>query len=197
MNILYILIPTVTTFCAWATSRLMVWGIFNPVTPQKIGGITIHGMVPRLQQHPGKVAGPLANAISNAIAQQSQTVNTDAIRPFIEQHLDTYLSVRLKEKLPVIASFIGPSTTVKLKESMIEEIDTLLPQVINSYVQTEWDRTKIEEKITAAIQEAPTHKLQKMGTGYIQQHRQIMVVPIFIGLLLGLVTDILCYVLIH
>lgn len=197
MNILYLVIPSVTTTCAWATSRLMVWALFNPVTPATIAGIALHGVVPKLQQKPETIAAPIADAISNLIAQQGQNTNMAAVRPLIEQHLDTYLTVRLKEKLPVIASFIGPSTTVKLKDSMIEEIDTLLPQVISSYVNNEFSREEIEEKIGAAVKNISTDSLQKIATKQLLQNKLLLFTPIALGAFFGLVADILCYVLIQ
>ncbi len=195
MNILYIAIPTVTTISAWATSRLMMWGIFHPVAPVKIAGLSIQGILPHLQQHPKSITTPLAHAINNTILQQSHTANLDTVRPLIEQHLDTYLTVRLKEKMPVIASFIGPATTVKLKESMIEEIDTLLPQVINSYVLTEYNHKKIEEKLIAAINNTHANNLQKNAAQHFLKSKLLTVAPLVLGMLLGFITDILCYVL--
>lgn len=56
-----------------------------------------------------------------------------AVKPLIETHVHTFLNVKLQEKLPVIAMFASPEMIGKISEGLLEEIDLLLPEVINQY----------------------------------------------------------------
>lgn len=194
---LYIVIPLATTIAAWATYQLILWSLIYPRHSLMIGGSKIQGLMPRMQQEPELIAEIIANMAMNVIHSKHLSSDMSAVRPTIEQHLDAFLTIRLKEKMPVVASFIGPSTTTKLKESMIEEIDVLLPTVVSNYLSNEYTKEKIQKKIADAIREIPHQNiLDTLKKG--KKSISIMVLlPLFAGVITGLLMDLIYYMLHH
>ena len=105
---LIVIIPAVTF---WLLIRLFIQYFFYPVVPVKILGITFQGIIPKNQN---QFAGVFASVASKEI------LKTDLIHqklaapetlqnalPLIDQHIDHFINVKLKESLPVISMFIG------------------------------------------------------------------------------------------
>lgn len=156
-TVLFVL-PVAMAATAWSTVHVLLRGT--------------RVYLPRvLKASAGELSPIVAKEIVAAAHTMSVSLNgsgTETMRPLIEAHLDTYLRVRLREKMPVIASFIGDSTLVKLKESMIEEIDVLLPQVVQGYVSSALDVTVVQDKVTVALQQVDEKKIGELVKPLLQ-----------------------------
>lgn len=82
-----------------------------------------------------------------------------ALLPFIDEKLTIFFNQTIKEKLPIIAMFIGEKTIVQLKAVFIEELTSILPSLIHVYSQTAKRHLidTINNKLTLAME----HKLMK------------------------------------
>src|SRR5690606_27653179 len=88
--------------------------------------------------------------------------NLTDLAPFIEKHIDEFLQVKLKEKLPVISMFVGEGTLSKIKEGLLEEIETLLPQIINQYTDKLSTNINIEQIVTDKVAHFSSDKLEEI-----------------------------------
>ncbi|GAA4469162.1 hypothetical protein GCM10023093_28100 [Nemorincola caseinilytica] len=160
---------------AWCTAYFLLWGVLYPLRPARVFGISLQGSLPRqLRTSAGAMARVLAVevvAAAGSMAASAGSTGMAAMRPLIESHLDTYLRVRLREKMPVIASFIGDSTILKLKESMIEEIDVLLPQVMAGYISSAVTVPAVQDKIRLALEATDEQKLETLAGPALRQAR--------------------------
>lgn len=194
---IFFILPLLCAFTAWGTAYLLIYGILYPLQPIRIGGITIQGFLPaRLQAKPHSIAVALAKEIVDNLQPDNLAVDTAALRPTIEAHLDTYLRVRLREKMPVIASFIGDSTLLKLKESMIEEIDTLLPQVMATYISTSLTKATVYVKVLPIIRGITGTKLEEVAGPALQKaRRRVPLMFALAGLCMGAIFATIIYCL--
>jgi uncharacterized membrane protein YheB (UPF0754 family) len=115
-------------------------------------------------------SGDLLNAAS--IKQKiTDPAKLTAVKPMIEAHVTTFLNIKLQEKLPVIAMFASADMLEKIKEGLMEEIDLLLPEVIEQYVATlvpEMDTSAIISKKAEAISEEQLKNIFGENTVTIQ-----------------------------
>lgn len=84
--------------------------------------------------------------------------NILSVKPLIEGHINTFINIRLQEKLPVIAMFASPDMLDKIKVGLLEEIDLLLPEVIENMSQRIKANFTPERIIAEAIAKIPTTK---------------------------------------
>ena len=131
------LIPFISAFIGYFTNWIAIKMLFHPRKPVNLLGLTIQGIFPKRQTQFAQKLGIMVasellhfDEIADKLKDPEQL---RAISPTIENHIDSFLRIRLKEKIPVVSMFIGDSTIEKLKEGMMEEINTLLPQVIGEY----------------------------------------------------------------
>lgn len=130
------MLPLTGAATGWAIISITQYFLFRPHSPVSILGISFQGVLPAAQQD---IARSIALMVTKELKAEKLTahlVNEDELSkltPSIEKHIDTFLSVKLNEKLPILAMYAGPSTMQKIKEGMMEEIELLLPDLIRQY----------------------------------------------------------------
>lgn len=195
VSILLLSLPFLTALTAWATAYLLIRSVLYPLKPFRIAGLSIQGFLPAyLQNNTAEIANLLTQEIMTNLQREEVTIDTAAVKPLIEAHLDAYLRIRLKEKMPVIASFIGDSTLAKLKDSMIEEIDALLPQVMASVVSSAISPGKVNGKITTIIAGITPQKIEHFAAPALKGVRtRVSLLFTLLGLLIGSFVSALFY----
>src|ERR1043165_8678261 len=151
-NIMFWLQPVFAAFIGWFTTWIAIYMLFHPRNPKRIFGLTIQGVFPKRQQ---LVAEKLGSVVAKELIHFNEIASLlkdpaalSGLTPTIEKHLDNFLHVKLKEKMPVISMFVGEGTISKLKEGMLEEINTLLPELIHKYTDNLSERIDIEKMVT-------------------------------------------------
>ncbi len=82
--------------------------------------------------------------------------------PFVENHIDIFLKEKLKEKMPAIAMFIGDKTIELMKASLMEEIYSLLPEVLEKFSSLIMSTLKPEQMVQAMFEKMPEGKLEAL-----------------------------------
>lgn len=195
-NFLLIVLPVATALSAWVALRVVVWGVLYPLVPRRVLGMTLQGALPANMRQIGE---GVANALLMQLADGSLKPGAEGLatlEPLISAHLDTFLAVRLKEKMPVISAFIGDKTVGKLKAAMMEEISELLPQVIDNYTASLAGDASLKQKITDKMAHMPAAELEGMVAPVLQQAAGKATLPVVvIGFLCGVVPAVVIYFL--
>lgn len=195
-NLLLIVLPLATALSAWVALRLVVWGVLYPLAPRRMMGMTMQGALPANMRRIGE---GVADMMLRQLADGSLKPGADAflsVEPLISGHLDTFLAVRLKEKMPVISAFIGDKTVGKLKAAMMEEISELLPQVIDNYTSSLARDAGLKQKIADRIAHMPAAELEGMVAPVLKQAAGKATLPVLlVGFLCGLVPAMVLYLI--
>lgn len=188
--------PLATALAAWATLQLVLWGVLYPLEPRRVAGVRLHGALPA---NLGRIGESMADAVAAQLADGGLAPGADgmaAVEPIISGHLDTFLAVRLKEKMPVIAAFIGDKTVGKLKTAMMEEISELLPRVIENYSSTLAQDGRLKQKIADRVANIQVAELERGVKPLLADARRKLGLPVaLLGGLFGGVIALLVYLL--
>jgi uncharacterized membrane protein YheB (UPF0754 family) len=192
MTLTFILIPLISAFIGWFTNYIAIKMLFHPRLPKKILGITFQGIFPKNQQRFAQKLGTLvANELIN-IDDLTQRLKDpkqlQSLAPFIESHIDNFLEVKLKEKMPVISMFVGEGTISKIKEGLLEEIDALLPQLIGKYTDSIKENIDIERIVSDKVAAFSSDKLEEILNSIMK--KEFFFVEV-IGGVLGFVIGVL------
>lgn len=159
-----ILIPLISAFIGWFTNYIAIKMLFHPREPKRFLGMTIQGIFPKRQQQFAQKLGVLVATELIHFDEIARKLNDPeqlkALAPTIETHIDNFLQVRLKEKLPVISMFVGDNTLTKIKEGILEEIETLLPQLISQYTDSLAQHIDVEKMVTEKVANFSSGKLE-------------------------------------
>ena len=168
-----ILIPLISAFIGWFTNWIAIKMLFHPKNPIKFLGFTIQGIFPKRQQQFAKKLGVL--------------VATELL------HFDE-IAVQLKEKLPVISMFVGDNTMNKIKDGMMEEIESLLPEIITRYTDSLSARIDIEKIVTEKVSKFSSDKLEEILVSIMsKEFRFVEILGGVLGFMIGLFQVLLTY----
>lgn len=191
-NILFWLQPFISAFIGWITTWVAIKMLFHPRQPVRVLGLTIQGVFPKRQQ---MVAEKLGQVVAKELihfdeiaAMLQDPGQLKELSPTIEKHLDNFLHVKLKEKLPVISMFVGEGTLQKLKTGMLEEIEILLPEVIGQYTASLSQKVDIEKIVTEKVSNYSSDKLEEILQSVMKKEFWFLeVVATVLGFLIGLI----------
>lgn len=170
--ILYI-IPFISAFIGWLFTKLYINNLLNKKN--------------NLAKQLGIFSADLVN-INSITDKLKDPKQLRALSPTIEVHIEKFLRVKLQEKIPVIATFIGENTIVKLKEGMMEEINSLLPEVLGKYADSLSGKLDIAQLVESKINAFTTQDIQAMLGSTI---RKIVLAGALLGFIIGLVQVLL------
>lgn len=190
------LIPFISAFIGWFTNWIAIKMLFHPKEPVSILGFKIQGIFPKRQaQFAQKLGALVARELihfDDIAAKLKDKEQLAAVSPVIESHIDTFLRVKLQEKLPVISMFIGDNTIGKLKEGMMEEINTLLPEVIGKYADGLSQKVNIEKMVTDKVANFSSDKLEEILVSIMnKEFRFVEIIGGVLGFLIGLIQVLL------
>lgn len=196
MNTTLFLLPIISAFIGWFTNWIAIKMLFHPKEPKRILGLTIHGIFPKGQQQFAAKMGALVASellhFDEIAAKISDPKQLEAVRPYIEQHIDHFLSHKLKEKLPVISMFVGAGTLDKIKEGLMEEIDALLPQLMMQYADKLKTQIDIERLVTDKVANFSSDKLEEILVSIMKKEfRFVEIIGAVLGFLIGLLQILL------
>src|ERR1700753_3732801 len=131
-------IPFISAFIHWLTIWMALKLLFHPRQPKKILGFTLQGVFPKRQRQIaeslGKIVGQELLSFGDIEQAITNPENVRKILPLAEEHIDNFLRNKLKEKMPMVAMFIGDKTINQLKGVFMKELEELFPTIMKSYV---------------------------------------------------------------
>ncbi len=189
-DLMFWLQPFIAAFTGWFTTWIAIYMLFHPREPKNFLGIRIQGIFPKRQR---QVAEKLGSVVAKELihfddiaGQLKDPDMLSGLTPTIEKHLDTFLQVKLKEKLPVIAMFVGEGTMQKIKEGMLEEISLLLPEIIGQYTDTLSKKIDIEQMVVEKVSNFSSDKLEQILESVMKREfRFIEIIGAVLGFVIG------------
>lgn len=192
MNYWLILIPLISAFIGWFTNWMALKMLFHPRTPKKILGITFQGIFPKRQKQFAEKLGKLVSTELLSFEEIKQKIadpkNIDAIMPFLEQKIDYFLRTKISEVFPVISMFIGVNTINQLKGIFMNELQSMFPDLINSYMKTLESKLDLEKIVSDKVSSFSTDKMENILNQIMsKEFRFIEVIGGVLGLIIGCV----------
>lgn len=191
-NLMFWLQPLISMFIGWITTWVAIKMLFHPRQPVRLLGLTIQGVFPKRQLQVAQKLGAVVaqelihfDEIATLLKDPGQL---SSLKPTIEKHLDSFLHVKLKEKLPFISMFVGEGTIQKLKDGMLDEIEVLLPEIIHQYTDSLGKKIDIEKMVTDKVANYSSDKLEEILKAVMKKEFWFLeIVAAVLGLLIGLI----------
>ena len=184
--------PFIAAFTGWFTTWIAIKMLFHPRNPVRFMGVTLQGVFPKRQ---ALVADKIGHMVASELihfddiaSRINDPEELKKLTPVIEQHLDDFLKVKLKEKLPVIAMFVTGSTLDKIKEGMLEEINILLPDLISRYTDSLSQKIDIRKMVTEKVAKFSSDKLEQILEAVMKKEFAFLeVIGGVLGFVIGLI----------
>ena len=191
MSVMMWFLPIISAFIGWFTNWVAIKMLFHPKEPRWILGMRIQGIFPKGQQQFAQKMGVLVakellhfDEIADKLSDPKQIAE---LRPHIEGHISNFLEHKLKEKLPVIATFVGAGTIDKIKEGLLEEIDEMLPELMKQYAEKLKTKIDIEAMVTEKVANFSSDKLEEILVSIMKKEfRFVEIIGAVLGFVIGL-----------
>jgi uncharacterized membrane protein YheB (UPF0754 family) len=185
------LIPIISAFIGWFTNWIAIKMLFHPREPKKILGITFQGIFPKNQAQfaakLGKLVGEELLSFKDIADKITHPNNIEKVMPVVETHIDHFLRVKLAEKMPVISMFIGDKTINELKGVFMEELKTLFPTLMESYINNLQQDLDLEQIVTKKVAAFSSDKLEDILNGIMsKEFRFVEIIGAVLGFIIGL-----------
>lgn len=191
MRISLVLIPFISAFIGWFTNWIAIKMLFHPREPKKILGFTFHGIFPKRQKQFAEKLGKLVSEELLSFRDIEQKIinpeNLEKLMPYIEQHIDQFLRVKLAEKMPVISMFIGEKTIQELKTVFTAELQQLFPMIMKNYMGQLQKDLDLEKIVIEKVAGFSSDKLEQVLTSIMsKEFRFVEMLGGVLGFLIGL-----------
>jgi len=185
------LIPIISAFIGWFTNWIAIKMLFHPREPKKILGITFQGIFPKNQAQfaakLGKLVGEELLSFKDIADKITNPENIEKVMPVVETHIDHFLRVKLAEKMPVISMFIGEKTINELKGVFMEELKTLFPTLMESYINNLQNDLDLEQIVTKKVAAFSSDKLEQILNSIMsKEFRFVEIIGAVLGFIIGL-----------
>ena len=112
--------------------------------------------------------------------------NLDKLKPQIEAHIDRFLTEKFRHIFPVLSKFIGTKTTQQLRDSYMEQLDTLLPALITQYIVQLKNDINLAQMVTDKVVGFSVKKLEEVLLRIMRKEFQFLeLVGVLFGCIIG------------
>ena len=193
------LLPFISAFIGWFTNWIAIKMLFHPREPKRILGFTIHGIFPKRQKQFAEKLGQLVSneliSFDEIVVKINKPETIQMALPHIEEHIDKFIKVKLKEEIPLLSMFINDKSIESIKRGMVKEIEQLFPTLINKMTDSVKSELDIEKIVTEKVSNFSSDKLEQILNAIMsKEFRFVEIIGAVLGFLIGLVQILLTLV---
>ena len=165
--------------------------LFYPKQPVNLLIFKLQGIFPKRQKEfASKIAQTIAQEILS-VKDLIQQINTqkaaDKIKLVIAEHLDNHLANKLKDNFPMLAMFINDSMINQFKGIFLEELDVLLPNIVESFTKNLDEEIDIKKTVEEKVAAFSTDKFEEVINHILSKElRFIEIIGAVLGFIIGL-----------
>lgn len=185
-------LPFIAAIIGWLTNYIAIKMLFHPKKPVQLGLFTLQGIFPKRQK---KLAEKLGQIVSDELfnIQDIKEVllngaHQGELNKVIEEHIDHFLKNKLAASMPMLAMFMSEDMRNTIKNTLMEEIKLIMPQVIHRYVDKIEEELDIQQIVYDKVVNFSSDKLEAILFSIMsKEFKFIEIVGAALGFLIGLI----------
>jgi len=195
----FIELPLIAALIGWFTNWIAIKMLFHPKNKIKVGIFQIQGIFPKRQKiFAEKLGMVVAHELfsSHDIKEKISQSNIDReVKTLIDTHINTFLNTKLKEAYPQIVMFIYNYIIRQFKDVTMQEIEKLLPLILQTYkqgIEKSLDIVDIEGTVASKVANFSSDKLEEILYSIMKKEfRFVEILGGVLGFIIGLLQVIL------
>lgn len=184
-------IPFIAALIGWFTNYIAVKMLFHPKKPVKLLFFTIQGIFPKRQKLLAEKLGDVvAKELFSIDDLQSQIKNIDnsGTLQIVESKIEDFIKIKLPAAMPMLSMFLNDDLKHKIKLTLLSEIETMLPEIIDSYANQMTNKIDIKGTVKEKVANFSTDKLEEILYSIMQKEfRFIEILGAILGFIIGIV----------
>lgn len=185
------LLPLIGALTGWVTNWIAVKMLFHPKEPKNFILFKVQGVFPKRQK---VMAEKLGNIVANElfsiddVVSKMKNADNSEVLSFVESKIDDFINIKLQNSMPMLAMLLNADLKSKIKNTLMNEIEEVIPGVIDSYA----NKLQSEVDVKAIVQEKVTNfssdKLEEILVSIMKKEfKFIELLGGILGFLIGLI----------
>ncbi|KJR44011.1 membrane protein containing DUF445, transmembrane [Candidatus Magnetoovum chiemensis] len=164
MNTIW-LIPVISAFIGWLTNFVAIRMLFRPHKAYKLGFISIQGLIPKRKE---KIARKMAETVEGHLFSKEDITkvlaanNDNTFKDIISNKVDDLIQNKLFAFNPMIAAFINDSIKDKIKEVLVQELISTMPDIALKIETVLEEELSIQDVVYEKINDFDFIKLEQI-----------------------------------
>lgn len=185
-------LPFIAAFIGWFTNWLAIKMLFHPREPKNILGFRLQGIFPKRQVQFAEKLGSLVAKELISFDEISSKLHDPAtvqkVMPFIEEKIDGFIKVKLKEEIPLLSMFIKEDSLNGIKKGMVAEIESMFPDLIIKMTEGMKNELNVEKIVTDKVSGFSSDKLEEILNAIMsKEFRFVEIIGAVLGFVIGCV----------
>lgn len=183
-------LPFIAAAIGWFTNYLAVKMLFHPKEPVNLGFMKLQGIFPKRQADLAKKIGDLVSNQLFSMEDIKDKFNTPESRASITSVIDARIEVFLRTKLtlemPMLAFIMNDALVLKIKGTLMQEIDEMLPGVLDNFADNLSQKIDIKKIVQEKVAAFSTDQLEGILVAILKKEfKFIELVGAILGFLIG------------
>lgn len=184
--------PFISALIGWLTNYVAVKMLFHPRVPINFLGIKIQGVFPKrhkmFAEKIGNVVGGELFSFDDIKDKLISPDNMEGVSVVIEDKIDIFLREKLVAAMPMLGMIMGDDLRAKIKGVLLEEFNTMIPEVIEKYASKVEEQIDIKEIVKSKVEAFSFEKLEEVMLAIMsKEFKFIELIGAVLGFLIGLI----------
>ncbi len=200
LDLKYVLFPLVCALIGWLTNYIAVKMLFHPRRPRSLFFCEIQGIFPKRQ---AALAENLGHVVETGLLSHEDIRRIIEAPAFHEQmrtvaagRIDVFLDEKLGTLHPMVKMALAGEMRQKLRGMLLNELDALLPEVIETASRSLEERLVVRELVREKVANFPPERIEEMLFSILRKEfRFIELVGGVLGFFIGVAQSAAFYFL--
>ena len=159
-------LPIIAAIIGWVTNFLAIKMLFHPRKKIDLIFFSIQGIFPKRQkvlaERLGKMVSKELFSFEDIKDRFTSTSTAIEINKVLDEKLEDFIEVKLKSSLPMLAMFLNKDARAKIKNTLHQEFQNILPDILNKYSAKLVREIDIEEIVSKKVSAFSSDKLEQI-----------------------------------
>jgi len=198
MNMFLYTIPIISALIGWITNYIAIKMLFHPKKKINFFIFSIQGIFPKRQHI---LASRLGNVVATELFSFSDikdrftsTETAHEINTILDEKLEDFLENKLKSTMPMLSMFMNDDMKKKIKNTLHEEFQNILPEILNQFSEKLENDIDVEEIVANKVNAFSSDKLEQILYSIMKKEFRFIEV---LGGVLGFIIGVIQLLIIH
>lgn len=185
-------LPLIAALTGWVTNYLAIKMLFHPRKKIDLYFFSLQGIFPKRQQlladRLGKMVSKELFSFDDIRDRFTSTDTAAEINKVLDEKLEGFLGVKLKDTIPVLNFFITAKMRTRIKNMMHEEFQHILPDILSRYSDKLEKDIDVESIVKQKVSAFSSDKLEDILFSIMKKEfKFIEILGAVLGFLIGLI----------
>lgn len=185
-------LPIIAALTGWITNFIAVKMLFHPREKVKILFFEVQGIFPKRQkslaEKLGKIVADELFSVEEVRKALKNPEGYQEVDQVIDEKIEDFLENKLVEAMPMLYVFMNDELKIKIKTTLKEEVQAMLPEMIDRFANKIEREVDVEKTVYEKVVNFSSDKLEAILYSIMsKEFRFIEILGGVLGFIIGLI----------